>query len=98
MAPTKEDIRKAAIEAVAKRIADQQAANLPPLPPPAPPPPTFTPTPAKQVDVAASGGGLITVTPTAVLTFGKHQEDLVFTSPTCTLPFKPLVPGDANEG
>jgi outer membrane protein OmpA-like peptidoglycan-associated protein len=98
MAPTKEDIRKAAIEAVAKRIADQQARNLPPLPPPAPPAPTFKPKPAKQIDVAASSGGRIIVSPTAVLTFGQHQEDLVFTSPTCSLPFQPLVAGDANEG
>jgi hypothetical protein len=98
MAPTKEDIRKAAVEAVAKRIADQQAASQPPAPPPAPPATPFKPKPAKQVDVADSGGGHIIVSPTAILTFGKHQEDVVFTSPTCTLPFQPLVPGDATEG
>ena len=98
MTLTKEDIRKKAIEAVAKRIADQNAKNQPPPVPPAPPEPKLVPKPATKVPVGASDGGYLTVSPKATLTFGDHQEELLFTKASDDLTFKQFALGDRTDG
>src|ERR1700722_13394295 len=92
---TKEDLRKAAVQAVAQRIAAGHAAKQ--NAGPAAPPSIFKPkAPAEPVDVP-SGNGHITISPTALLTFGKQQDDLVFASAS-TLTFQQLVYGDTDQG
>jgi outer membrane protein OmpA-like peptidoglycan-associated protein len=92
---TKEDLRKAAVQAVAQRIAAGRAAKKNAVP--APPPSIFKPkAPTEPLDVP-SGTGRITISPTAVLTFGKQQDDLTFASAS-TLTFQQLVLGDTDHG
>ena len=92
---TKEDLRKAAVQAVAQRIAAEHAAEEE-LRPRRPHLRSSSRKRRPAVDVP-SGNGHIAVSPTAVLTFGTQKDDLAFVAAS-TLTFQPLVLGDTDQG
>jgi outer membrane protein OmpA-like peptidoglycan-associated protein len=68
---TKEEIRKAAVEAVAQRIAAEHAAKKAP-------PPVVKPPAAPRREDERSGDGHLTITASAALLFGKQKDERAF--------------------
>jgi outer membrane protein OmpA-like peptidoglycan-associated protein len=92
---TKEEIRKAAVEAVAQRIAAEHVAKKAATPV-APPPVVKPPAAPRPVDVP-SGDGHLTISASATLLFGTQKDERAFGLDQ-ELTLDQLVLGDVDHG